>query len=87
MTDKKISTKELIERMKATRRRPHKPELIEKFNKIVERDEKQEREQQEKKPAKKNRQVARGRRLNGFSDPFFGVQVVLRGDSQQERIC
>ena len=51
MTEKKISTQELIERMKATRKRPHKPELIEKFNKIVEQDEKHEREQ--KKPEKK----------------------------------
>ena len=53
MADKKISTQELIERMKATRKRPHKPALIEKFNKIVELDEKHEREQQQKKPAKK----------------------------------
>lgn len=53
MTDKKISTRELIERMKATRKRPHKPELIEKFNKIAELNEKHEREQQHKKPVKK----------------------------------
>jgi protein-tyrosine-phosphatase len=49
---KNISTQELIERMKATRKRPHKPTLIEKFNKIVELDEKHEREQQQKKPGK-----------------------------------
>ena len=52
MADKKISTHELIERMKATRKRAHKPALIEKFNKIVELDEKREREQP-KKPEKK----------------------------------
>lgn len=52
MTGKKISTEELIERMKATRRRPHKPELIEKFNKIVEEDERREREEQEKRKNK-----------------------------------
>lgn len=53
MSEEKISTQELIARMKATRKRPHKPELIEKFNKIVERNEIHEREQQEKKPVKK----------------------------------
>lgn len=53
MTDKKISPREFHERMKATRRRPHKPELIEKFNKIIELDEKHEREQQQKNPPKK----------------------------------
>ena len=52
MTAKKISTQELIERMKATRKRPHKPELIDKFNKTVELDEKHERDQQ-KKPTEK----------------------------------
>jgi hypothetical protein len=52
MAEKKISTPELIERMKATRKRPHKPALIEKFNKIVELGEKHERDQQ-KKPGKK----------------------------------
>ena len=53
MADKKISPREFHERMKAARKRPHKPELVEKFNKIVELDEKHDREQQEKKPAKK----------------------------------
>ena len=53
MADKKISPREFHERMKAARKRPHKPELIEKFNKIVELDEQHVREQQEKKPAKK----------------------------------
>ncbi len=53
MAEKKISPREFHERMKAARKRPHKPELIEKFNKIVELDDKYEREQQEKKPTKK----------------------------------
>ena len=52
MTNSKVSTKELLKRMKTTRRRPHKSELIEKFNKIIELDE-QERQHQERKSIKK----------------------------------
>ena len=52
MATKKISTQELIERMKATRKRPIDPKFIEKFNKIMEEDERLEREEQEKRKKK-----------------------------------
>ncbi len=50
---KRITPQEFYERMKAMRERPHNPDLIEKFNKIVELDEKHEREQEQKKQPKK----------------------------------
>ncbi len=45
---KKISAREFHERMKARRKSPLRPEFVEKFNKIVEEDEKLEREKKEK---------------------------------------
>jgi hypothetical protein len=49
---KSISAREFHERMKALRKRPPSPEFIEKFNKIMEEDEKHEREEQDKRKKK-----------------------------------
>jgi response regulator RpfG family c-di-GMP phosphodiesterase len=46
-TKKRITTDELIERMKAGRKRPIDPKFIEEFNELMEKDERMEREQQE----------------------------------------
>lgn len=53
MNEKKISTSELIERMKATRMRPHKPKLVEKFNRIVESEEIKKREKVKRESPRK----------------------------------
>ena len=58
--NKRISTKELIERMKASRRRPLSLERIEKFNKILEKDIKSEQAEE----LKQEKRVARSAEVN-----------------------
>lgn len=45
---KPISAREFHERMKALRKKPIRPEFVEKFNKIMEEDEKREREEKQR---------------------------------------
>jgi len=54
MAEKKkpISAREFHERMKALRKQRPSPEFVEKFNKIVEEDEKHEREEKKRNEKK-----------------------------------
>lgn len=50
---KRISACEFHESMKAMRKRPYRPEFIEKFNKIMEEDIKREQEEKQKQEQEK----------------------------------
>jgi hypothetical protein len=52
MTSKKISTRELVDRFNAIRKRRPTPAAIENFNKIMDEDEKHEREKKRKRDKK-----------------------------------
>lgn len=60
MTEKRISAEEFIERMKALRKRSPDPNLVDRFNKLVEQDEKHdEKHERDRAERERRKKVAR----------------------------
>lgn len=59
MAEKKKSFKTLAENLRAVRRRPIKQEDVDRFNKIMDEEERLQREQEQKRSPDKRRKIAR----------------------------